>query len=145
MSSLIGNGGVLASFSSRISRAATSISPVFSFGLIASLSRASTRPMIADDELGAQALGLLLERRVADHDLRDAVAVAEVEEHDAAEIADAVDPAEQDDVLADVGGRQFAAGVGAGEVAERFNVHSMSEVRGPRSEVRGVESRSEVR
>jgi hypothetical protein len=65
-------------------------------------------------ELRAQALRLRHERIVvADDDLRDAVAIAQVEEQQRAEIADAVDPSEQHDVAPDVGGRQRAAGVRA--------------------------------
>ena len=46
-SSAIGNGGVFASFSSRTSRSAISISPVLSFGFTDSGERRSTRPMTA--------------------------------------------------------------------------------------------------
>jgi hypothetical protein len=45
--------------------------------------------------------------------LRDAVAVAQIEEDEVAVIAAAVDPAHEGDGLAGVGGAEFAAGVGA--------------------------------
>ena len=73
----------------------------------------------ADDHLGAELLGLVDERLVvADDDLRDAIAVAHVDEEDGAHVADAVDPSEQDGRLADGGGPQRAAGVGTTKVSE---------------------------
>ena len=87
-----------------------------------------------DDKLRAQALGHFI-RLVADDGLRDAVAVADVEEHDAAEIADAVDPSHDDDVFAGIGGGQFAAGVGTSESSEGLYAHSMSDVRCPMPDV----------
>ena len=47
----------------------------------------------------------------------DAVAIADVQEHQRAEVANAMHPPEQDDVLAHVGGGQRPAGVGAIEIA----------------------------
>ena len=56
-----------------------------------------------DDELGAQPLRHGHQRVVlADDDLRDARAVADVDEGDAAQIANAVHPSEEHDVGADV-------------------------------------------
>ena len=55
---------------------------------------------------------------VADDDLRDAIAIAHVDEEDGAHVADAVDPSEQDGRLADGGGPQRAAGVGTTKVSE---------------------------
>src|SRR4029079_1113546 len=99
----------------------------------------------ADDELRAQPLGLGLERFAVHDHLRDAVAVAHVEEQHAAEIAHAVHPAKEDDVLVHVTRREYSTGVGASERAERFYCHCASDVRcevsgcrRPRSEVRGA-------
>src|SRR4029079_17286391 len=99
----------------------------------------------ADDELGAQPLGLGLERFAVHDHLRDAVAVAHVEEQHAAEIAHAVHPAKEHDVLVHVTRRECSTGVRAGERSERFYCHCASDVRcevsgvrGPRSEVRGA-------
>jgi hypothetical protein len=46
------------------------------------------------------------------------VAIANIEEQQAAEIANSMDPAEEDDLRADVGRTERAAGVCAGEGAE---------------------------
>ena len=117
----IGNGGAFASLSSRISRASTSISPVFIFGFTASAARGTTVPMHRDDELRAQALGFVDERVVlAGDDLRHAVPVAEVDEDERAEVAHPMHPAEQNDILADVGGGELAGGVRAREFSERL-------------------------
>ena len=78
--------------------------------------------MNGDDELGAQPLGPLEQRLVAfDDHLGDAVAIADVDEQQRAEVADAVHPAEQDDVRADVGGAQRAAGMSASQRTELFS------------------------
>ena len=58
---------------------------------------------------------------VADHDLRHAVAVADVDEEHAAKIANAVHPAEQHRVRAEIVGAQRAAGVCSCPVAELFS------------------------
>ena len=72
--------------------------------------------MTAIDVLRPQPLGHADERFVvADDDLRDAVAIANVDEHERAEVANAVHPAEQDDVLADVSRRKSTTGVGPRE------------------------------
>ena len=125
MSSAIGNGGVFASFSSRISRA-RDLDLAGRDLRVHRLRRA--RLDVPEDRdrrtPGAAASRQADERLVVAHDdLRDAVAVADVDEDERAEVADAVHPAEQDDVLADVGGRQRAAGVGAREGSEGFDVH----------------------
>ena len=61
-------------------------------------------------------------RRVAfDNHLRQAVAVADVEKHQRTHVADAVHPAEQDDVLANVGETKGATGVRASEGSELFS------------------------
>ena len=53
--------------------------------------------------LRAQPLRQADERLVVAHDdLRDAVAIANIDEDERAEVANAMHPAEQDDVLADV-------------------------------------------
>jgi hypothetical protein len=70
-------------------------------------------------ELGAEPLGDGHQRVVfADHDLRDARAIADVEEGDAAQVADAVHPAKDDDALADIVVAQRAAGVGSLQISE---------------------------
>ena len=70
-----------------------------------------------DHVLGPQRLALFDDRRRRvgriEHDLRDAVAVAEVDEQAAAVVAIAVDPATQRDGLADVIDAKFAAGMGS--------------------------------
>ena len=74
------------------------------------------RPQHRDDVLGAEPFGVGHQRAVVgDHHLRDTVTVAHVEEQQAAEIADAMDPPQEHDVGADVGQAQRAAGVGAGK------------------------------
>jgi hypothetical protein len=54
---------------------------------------------------------------LVEDDLRDAGAVAEVEEDEVAVVAAAVDPAHEDNVLAGVGGAQIAAEMGTFETA----------------------------
>ena len=54
---------------------------------------------------------------VADDQLRQPGPVADVDEGDAAQIANAMHPSEQNHVCADVAGAQLAAGMGASEVA----------------------------
>ena len=72
----------------------------------------------ADDVFGPEALGHRHQGVVvANHELRDARAVAQIDERDPAEIADSMDPAEQHDVRADVFGAQRSAGVCSSEVA----------------------------
>ena len=56
-------------------------------------------------------------------DLRHAVAIAQVDEDDAAEIAAAMDPAHQQGALAGVGGAQLSAGVRAAKVAEKIELY----------------------
>ena len=53
-------------------------------------------------------------------DLRDAVAVAQIDEDAAAVIAAGRDPADQDDALADVAGAQGAAVVGSLQVGDEL-------------------------
>ena len=75
-----------------------------------------------DDKLRTQRLRLVQQRRVAfDNHLRQAVAVADVEKHQRTHVADAVHPAEQDDVLANVGETKGATGVRASEGSELFS------------------------
>ena len=77
-------------------------------------------PADADDELRAQALGLGHQRLVVlvEDDLRDAGAIADVDEQQSAQVADAVHPPEQHDVGADVVRAERAAGVRARQIAE---------------------------
>src|SRR5262249_47172742 len=90
----------------------------------------------AYDEFGPETFCGLRQRLVAHDDLRDAVSIPDVEEHDAAEIPNAVHPSEQDDRLPGMGRRQLAARVRSREIAERFDGHSSSVVRGPWSDGR---------
>jgi hypothetical protein len=70
-----------------------------------------------DDVLAAQAFRRLDERLVVtDDDLRDAVAIADVDEHERSEVADAVHPAKQNDVASDIGGRQGTAGMSSSKI-----------------------------
>ena len=68
-----------------------------------------------DHVLGPQRLALVDDRRRRigriEHDLRHAVAVAQVDEQPAAVVAVAVDPAAEGDFLADMFAAQFAAGM----------------------------------
>ena len=77
-------------------------------------------------------LGVNLGGRVGvENDLGDPIAVAEVDEVDAAQIAPAVHPAHQKRAFTRVGGAEFPAGVGAAEVAqkiERYLCHAFSVV-----------------
>ena len=69
-----------------------------------------------DDVLGAGLLGLRVcggALVLVENDLREAVAVAEVEKDEVAVIASAVDPAEKHDGFTGVGCSQFSTGVGA--------------------------------
>ena len=80
-----------------------------------------------DDELGPHALGRLDERLVvAGRELGQAVAVAQVDEDERPEVADAVRPAEQHHVGADFGRGERPAGVRASERAQSFNHGSSS-------------------
>ncbi len=68
----------------------------------------------ANDPFGAQLLDLPEDRRIGiGHALGDAVMVAQVDEQEAAMVADAMAPAGQPHVPADIGRAQFAAGMGA--------------------------------
>jgi hypothetical protein len=57
---------------------------------------------------------------LADDDLRHAAAIADIDESDAAEIADAVHPAEEHCLRPDIRGAKGAARMGPAEIAERF-------------------------
>ena len=95
-SSAIWNGGVFASFSSA-DLARQDLDLAGRELRVDGLGRAALHhARDADDELGAQPLGDGHQRVVfADDDLRDAGAIADVDEDHAAEVADAVHPAEQ--------------------------------------------------
>ena len=68
-----------------------------------------------DDELGPQALRPLEQRLLAlDDDLGEAVAVAHVDEEQRTQVADAMHPAQEDDVAPDVAGTERATGVSTG-------------------------------
>jgi hypothetical protein len=71
-----------------------------------------------DHELGSQALGVSDERVViADDDLRDAIAVTDINEDERSEISHSVDPAKKDDILVDVLGTEASTGVCTSEFA----------------------------
>ena len=75
----------------------------------------------ADDALGAQTFDGLEARRLGvQHQLRQAVVVAQVDEQKAAVVALAVDPAGQADIRTGIGQTEGAAGVGAVGVHGRF-------------------------
>ena len=75
----------------------------------------------ANHELGPKALRLAQEGVVvANDDLRDSRAVADIDEQDAAQIADSVHPAEQEHLLIEVIGAKRAARVRSLPVSERF-------------------------
>ncbi len=98
----------------RSSRARTSTSPVGTLALIVSLERRSTCAEDGDDEFRTQALRPLEQVGVAfDDHLRVAVPIAQVEENERAEVANAMHPAEQGDICADVGGAKATTGVRA--------------------------------
>ena len=114
-SSAIENGGVLASL-----RIAHFLGADFDLAgrqvLVDGLRRAALD--LAEDrdhELRAQPLGALQQRRILDHDLRQAVTIAHVEEQQRSHVADAMHPAQQHDVLADVGRAKRATGVSTSE------------------------------
>ena len=108
MSSAIGNGGVFASL-----RIVELADDDFDFAgrelRVDGVRRtgAARVPSTPIDELGSKPLGLGHQRLVVlvEDDLRDAVAVAHVDEQQAAQIAHAMHPAEQHHVRADVVGR----------------------------------------
>ena len=75
----------------------------------------------ADHPLGAHRLGELEGGGIGiDHQLRQAVMVAQIDEQQAAMVADAVHPARQPHIIAHVRRRQSGAGVGA--IAVHFQV-----------------------
>ena len=105
---------------------AISTSPVFSFGFTDSGERRSTAPITATTYSGRRRCTASTSAVVAGDDLRDAVAVADVDERERSEIAQAVHPSEQDDLAAGVFQSKLAARMGTGEVFERLNVHGSS-------------------
>ena len=85
-----------------------------------SAARRSTRPFDRDHVFRRQQFRLGVHRRVAvgaKDQLRDAFAVAQVDEEHAAQIAAAMHPAHQDGAFAGVGGAKFAAGMRAAQLA----------------------------
>src|SRR4029453_12198958 len=58
---------------------------------------------------------------LVEHHLRDARAVTDVDEQQSAEVADPMDPAQENDVRADILRTQGAARVGACQLAELFS------------------------
>ena len=84
------------------------------FLLIVFGSRSLTVPMTAMTILVAQVFRFFMDGRIAfgvKHDLRDAAAVAQIDEHQIAEVATAVDPSHENGFFAGIGGAQCAAHV----------------------------------
>ena len=113
-----GSGNSLAADRISISRAKTSISPVGRFGLTVSAMRALTSPSTRIDPFAAHGLGDLEGRRIRiGDDLRQAVVVAQVDEQQAAMVADTMNPAGKADARPDIGflevGRRYGCGSGA--------------------------------
>ncbi len=76
-----------------------------------------------DHVFGAKHLGLGVQLRAGvgvKHQLRDAIAIAQMNKEDAAEIAPAMHPTHQQGGLPGVGGAQLAAGVGAAQLAQKI-------------------------
>ena len=91
------------------------------FGIDRLRRAAFDEPAHADHKLRPKPLGLRQQLLVvADDDLRDAFAIADIDEEHAAEIAHAVHPAEERRVGAEIVGAQRAAGVSSFPVAELF-------------------------
>ena len=122
VSSVISKGGVSAREKMVSASAFTSISPVGRFGFLWP-PRSCDHAGDADAELAAQLAGQGVRARVdvrlEDH-LREAAAVAQVDEDAAAVIAARGDPTEEHDALAGVGGAQGAAVVGPLQVGEEL-------------------------
>ena len=115
------NGGVCEAFRISMSCASTSISPVKSSGLTVPSGRGRTSPVTRDAEFVAQLFRRGERRgavRVAD-DLHETLAIAQVDEDDAAMIAAAMDPARQRDGLGKEAAVDAAAVVGAFHVRLR--------------------------
>ncbi len=77
----------------------------------------------ADAELAAQLAGQRVRVRVRarfEHDLGQAAAIAEIDEHAAAVVASRGHPAKQNDALAGVGGAQRAAVMGSFQVGKEL-------------------------
>ena len=110
----ISNGGVGVALKTSSSWTRTSIAPVLSLGFSLPGEPGGDGPPDADDvlvaELARRAPGAPAGLGLED-DLGQAVAVAEVDEDQPAEVAPGVHPAVEDDRLPDVVGRQFAAGM----------------------------------
>ena len=116
MRSSIGNGGVSDGFSTSSSAATTSTSPVASSGFCMPSGRARTVPVTRTTSSPPSfwAAGVRLGRVLGmEHDLHHAVAIAQVDEGDAAVVAAVGHPAAQGHLGPGVGGTEFAAGVGS--------------------------------
>ena len=123
VSSAIGNGGVFASFNSRISSRQDLDFAGVELGVDGVGAAQFHGPQHGDDVLGSQSLGDGHHRRVVRHEhLRHAVAIADVEEQQAAQIAHAMDPAEEHGLRPTCGGRS------APQVCVRESVPSWSAI-----------------
>ena len=111
------NGGVGEMLSTSIVFTRTSISPVGSLGLTSFGAAGGDGAGDADDPFAAQLAGFIVGGLAAgvgvEDKLREAVAVAQVDEDQAAVVAVGMDPAGKFDFLADIGFAELAAGVGA--------------------------------
>ena len=146
-SSSISNGGVVAEFSTRTSCATISTSPVARFGFTASASLRVTSPRTSSTHSAraactfscAAGCGVGLE-----HDLRDAGAVAEVDEDHAAVVAPLAHPAAEHDLASDVRRAHGSTEVRSAQItqwiesrqgrlrsARRFGARSLPRPRGP--------------
>ena len=78
-------------------------------------------PAHAHDELRPEALALRQQLLViSDDDLRESGTVTDVDEHDTAEIANAMNPAEQGHVGANILRTELSAGMRSSEIAKLF-------------------------
>ena len=107
------NGSGALSLSTVSDVALTSMSPVAMSALALPSGRTSTTPVDGDAELGAQPVRLLEHVGVAEHHLRHAGGVAQVDEDDAAVVAPPRHPSGQRHRLTGVGGPQRTGGMTA--------------------------------
>ena len=88
-------------------------------------------PLHAYDEFGSELLRAVTQRVGVEHDLRQAVPIADVEEHEVPEIADLVHPAQEHRLPPDVGSPQLAARVSPRPVSKLVRHGSLLPPAGP--------------